>query len=69
MLGQPRYSSSLATVLAQRAPRMGKISRKAAIFAAPLSASKHEALQALFRDGVDPVLMALGFARLEHDDL
>ena len=32
MLGQPRYSSSLATVLAQHAPRMGKSSRKAALF-------------------------------------
>jgi hypothetical protein len=29
----------------------------------------NKALPALFRDGVDPVLMELGFAQLEHDDL
>jgi hypothetical protein len=40
-----------------------------AISAAPLSASKHEALQALFSDGVDPVVMELDFAGLEHNVL
>jgi hypothetical protein len=38
-----------------------------AIFAAPLSACKHEALQTLCSDHVDPVVMKFDFTGLEHD--
>ena len=43
------------------------VDRYKAIFVVSLSASKQEALQALFSDGLDPMAMALDLTGFEHD--
>jgi hypothetical protein len=43
------------------------LDRFKATFAAPLSTSKHKALQAFFSDNFDPVAMEVNFDGLEHD--
>jgi hypothetical protein len=45
------------------------LDRFKAIFAAMLSASKHEALQVIFSTNFDPVPMELNFDGLEHDTI
>ena len=48
-------------------PEPRALDRFKATFAAPLSASRHEALQVLFSANFDPVAMELNFDGLEHN--
>jgi hypothetical protein len=48
-------------------PDPGALDKFRATFVAPLLASKHEALQALFYADLNPVAMALNFDGLELD--
>ena len=50
-----------------QSPDSWAVDRYKAIFAASMSASKQEALQALFSDGLDPMAMALDLTGFEHD--
>jgi len=50
-------------------PNPVALDRIKAFFAAPLSPSKQEALQALFAPDFDPVAMELNLTGFEHDAL
>ena len=50
-----------------QSPDPRAVDRYKAMFVVSLSASKQEALQVLFSDGLDPMAMALDLTSFEHD--